>query len=154
MGADRVVLPPPVLDNDLGLLQRKEQFPIQQLISELAVEALVVAVLPRAAGFDKERFYPNMCKPLPHGRGCKLGSVIGPDMIWNAVLDEQIRQTIEYIITGDAPLDQQRQALPAVLVNQRQNLQRTPVVRAFADKIIGPHMIAMSRPQPNTGPLV
>jgi hypothetical protein len=67
-------------------------------------------------------------------------------MIWNAVLDEQIRQTIEYIITGDAPLDQQRQALPTVLVNQRQNLQRTPVVRTFADKIIGPNMIAMSRP--------
>jgi hypothetical protein len=32
---DRVVLSPPVLDDDLGLLQRKEQLPIQQLISEL-----------------------------------------------------------------------------------------------------------------------
>lgn len=55
-----VVLPPPVLDNDLGLLQRKEQLPIQQLISELAVEALVVSVLPRTAGLDKERLDSDM----------------------------------------------------------------------------------------------
>jgi hypothetical protein len=54
VGADRVVLPLPVLDNDLGLFQRKEQFPIQQLISEFSVEALVIAVLPEVAGFDNK----------------------------------------------------------------------------------------------------
>ena len=75
-------------------------------------------------------------------------------MIRDAVLDEHIGQAIEYIITADVPLDQQRQAFPAVFVNQRQYLQRTPVVGAFADKVIGPHMIAVRRPQPHAGPIV
>jgi hypothetical protein len=38
---------PPVLDEHLGLEQRVEGFPLQQFVSELAVEALHVPVLPR-----------------------------------------------------------------------------------------------------------
>jgi hypothetical protein len=34
------------------------------------------------------------------------------------VANNQIRQAIEHIIAGNMPLNQQRQALPAVLVNQ------------------------------------
>jgi hypothetical protein len=60
VGADRFALPSAGLDYDLGLLQRKEQFPIQQLISELAVKALYVSVLPGTAGLNKERLHPNM----------------------------------------------------------------------------------------------
>jgi hypothetical protein len=40
VGADRVVLSPPVLDKDLGLLQRKEYLPIQQFIFKLCSEIL------------------------------------------------------------------------------------------------------------------
>ena len=75
-------------------------------------------------------------------------------MIRYAVLDEPIGQAIEHIIAGDFPLNEQCQALPAVLVNQGQDLQRTPVVGALANKIIGSDMIAMRGPQPNTGPVV
>ena len=40
-----VVVSPPSFDEHLGLLQRVENLSIHQLISELAVEALIEAVL-------------------------------------------------------------------------------------------------------------
>ncbi len=58
MGSCRIVVPPPSFDEHLGLLQGVEDLSIQQLIPELAVEALVVAVLPRASGFNEERLWP------------------------------------------------------------------------------------------------
>ena len=53
VGSDGIVLAPPVLDQHGRLRQRVEDLPVQQLVPELAVEALVVAVLPRAARLDK-----------------------------------------------------------------------------------------------------
>jgi hypothetical protein len=44
--ANRVVVLPPVLDQHLRLLQRVEDFSVQELVPELAVEALVAPVLP------------------------------------------------------------------------------------------------------------
>ena len=52
MRPDRVVVPPPALNDDLCFLQRIEDFAIQKLISKLRVEALTIAILPRAAGHD------------------------------------------------------------------------------------------------------
>ena len=47
MGPESVVPPPPPLDQNLRLLQGAEDLSVQQLVAELAVEALHVAVLPR-----------------------------------------------------------------------------------------------------------
>ena len=46
MWPDRIVVAPPLLDQHFGLLQRVEDLAVEQLVPELAVEALVVAVLP------------------------------------------------------------------------------------------------------------
>jgi hypothetical protein len=40
-----VVVSPPALDHDPGLLERVEHLAVEQLVAELAVEALAVAVL-------------------------------------------------------------------------------------------------------------
>src|SRR5215218_7498328 len=50
--ADRVVVPTPALDDDLGLLERGDDLAVEQLVPELGVEALDVAVLPRRAWGD------------------------------------------------------------------------------------------------------
>ena len=42
----------PALDDDPRLSKAVEQLPVQQLVAELGVEALAVAVLPRAAGMN------------------------------------------------------------------------------------------------------
>ncbi len=44
--SDGVVVPPPLFDDDLCLLQGVEDFPIQQFIPEAGIEGLAVAVLP------------------------------------------------------------------------------------------------------------
>ena len=49
--------PAATVDEHFRLLQRVEDLPVQQLVPELAVEAPVVAVLPRAARLDKEGDY-------------------------------------------------------------------------------------------------
>jgi len=66
--------------------------------------------------------------------------------------DKQIRLAVEHIIAAYMymPFNQVRLALPAVLVNQGQNLQRAAVMGAISDKIIAPHTIAMGWPQSPT----
>ena len=154
MGPDRVVLLPPVLNHNLGFLQAREYFSVQHLISELAIEALIIPVLPRAAGFNEQRLHPNMPQPLPHHPSRELWPVVGADMLRYPVADKQLRQTVEHIVAGNVPLNQERQALSAILVNQGQNLQRAAVVGALTDKIIGPHMSAMHGPQAHTRTVV
>jgi hypothetical protein len=46
----------PLLDEDLDFLEAVEDFTIEQLVPQLAVEAFAIAVLPRAAGLDIESF--------------------------------------------------------------------------------------------------
>lgn len=48
-----VVMPAPLLNQDRSLFRGIEDFRVQQLISEFAVEALAIAVFPRAAGLDE-----------------------------------------------------------------------------------------------------
>ncbi len=54
MWPDGVVTVPPSFDQNFSLLERIEDFRVQELVPELAVEALVVAVLPGTAGLDIE----------------------------------------------------------------------------------------------------
>ena len=67
----------PGLDDDLGLGEAVEDFAVEQLVAELGVEALAVAVLPRAARFDVGGLRADGGDPVPHCRGDKLGAVVG-----------------------------------------------------------------------------
>ena len=69
MGSDSVVVVAPLLDEDLGLLQAVEDFAIEQLVPQLAVEAFAIAVLPGAAGLDVERLGTNTCQPAAYNLG-------------------------------------------------------------------------------------
>ena len=58
-----VVVPPPPLGQDLGFAQCSEDLGVQQLIPELADEALIVAVFQRAPWCDVEGCDPDICLP-------------------------------------------------------------------------------------------
>ena len=92
---------PPAFDEHLGLLQRVKDFRVQQLVSGLAVERLVVAVLPGTAGFDEQRLHADPRQPFPHGDGRERGAIVGPDMV---------RRAIPAILTGQAD-DVRRQGI-------------------------------------------
>src|SRR5271169_4314989 len=74
----RVVLHSPLFDHHLGLLQRIEDLALQAFISQLAVEALTVPVLPGTAGLDVQRLRAHRRQPLPQSFGNKLWPVVRP----------------------------------------------------------------------------
>ena len=59
-----VVVSAPGLDQDLGLAEIIEDFSRQQLVAELGVEALAVAVFPGASRFDVERLHADALQPV------------------------------------------------------------------------------------------
>ena len=54
----------PLLDQYPGLFHRAENLAIEQLISELAVEAFIVSILPWASWFDEEGLHTDPLKPF------------------------------------------------------------------------------------------
>src|SRR5256886_10652087 len=87
---DRVVVASPALDDDLGLAQSVEDLAVEQLIAQASVEALDVAVLPRAAPLDVGGLVTDHRNPFLHGLGGELRSVVGPDVSGNAPQDEEV----------------------------------------------------------------
>ena len=81
MRPDGVVVIAPSLDQHLRLRQIVEDFPIQQLFPELAVEALVVAVLTRRAALDVERLHADTRQPVPHRLCGELAAIILTDVV-------------------------------------------------------------------------
>ena len=55
MRARVVVLPEPVIDDDLGLLGCREPLRVENLTAQCAIEPLVVPVLPRRSRIDDAR---------------------------------------------------------------------------------------------------
>jgi len=47
-----VVVAAPVFDHDPGLLERVEALAVEQLITQLAVESVAIAILPWTTRFD------------------------------------------------------------------------------------------------------
>jgi len=88
---DRVVVAPPVLDDDLGLAQGVEDFTVERLVAEASVEALDVAVLPRTAPLDIGSLGADSSDPSLDGLGDELRSIIRPHMTGDAPQDEEVR---------------------------------------------------------------
>ena len=118
--ADVVVVVSPLFQNDLRLFQRMEGFTVQAFIAQAAIEALVIAILPRAARFNIQGLYPKPWQPvLDRFRG-KFRTVVRPDMIGNTARDKQVCQHIHHIIGFQAITCAQAQALPRIFIDHRQ----------------------------------
>ena len=76
----RVVMVAPAFDQYLRLLQCVEDFCVQNFISQFAVEAFVVTVLPRAARRDVERLHTDPAQPFTHSVGRALRTVVATDV--------------------------------------------------------------------------
>ena len=120
MRPDRVVVLPPPLDEHLGLKQRVERFPCQQLVAKLPVEVFHVAVPPRRAWFDEQRLYANSPQPLPHALSGELASVVATDVFRRTHMDEQIAQMFQHVLAREPLGSIDRQALPSELVHDCQ----------------------------------
>jgi hypothetical protein len=70
---------------------------VEQLVTQLRVEAFAIAVLPRAAWFDVSRLGSNRCDPILHGGRCKFGAIIGRHRL---AADDEIGRVVQ-IVAGD-----------------------------------------------------
>ena len=82
MGPEGIVLLPPSLDKHLGLRQRVEQLPVQELVPEFPVQRLHISVLPGAAWLDKESSHIQTLEPVPDQLRRELGAVVAADVGW------------------------------------------------------------------------
>jgi hypothetical protein len=149
MRPNRVVVASPALDDDLGLAQSVEDLAVEQLIAKAGVEALDVAVLPRAAALDVGGLGTDSRDPFLHGLGDELGSVVGSDVSGNAAQDEEIGQNVDHIDSLEVAGDTDRQAFMAEFVEHVEHAIPASIVGAVLDKVVGPDMIAVLRPEPN-----
>ena len=74
--ADGVEVEAPGFDDDLRFCARSEPLDAQTLVAQLAVEALVVGVLPRLARIDQGRADAGMGEPLEDRQADELRAVV------------------------------------------------------------------------------
>src|SRR5712671_6922809 len=109
---------------------------------------LDAAVLPRAAPLDVSGLGTDSRDPFLHGPGDELRSVVGPDVSGNAPQDEEVGQNVDHIDRLELAGDTDRQAFMG-LVEHVEHPILASIVGAVLDKVVGPDMIAVLRPQPN-----
>jgi hypothetical protein len=81
--------------------------------------------------------------------GDELRSVVGPDVTGNAAQDEQVGQNVDNIDCFELAGDTDRQAFVGKLVNDIEDPISASIVGAVLDKVVGPDVIAVLRPQPD-----
>lgn len=67
---------------------------------------------------------------------------------------EEVREAMEHVIGAQLSLNHNGEALSTEFVDNRQYLDWTTVVSAVCHEIIGPDMVAMGGPEPDTRPIV
>lgn len=137
---------PPAFNQHLGLLQCVEDFRVEQLVPELAVERLVVSVLPRAAGLDEQRLHADPAQPFSNGNGRELSAIVGSDVIRRPMLDKQVGDALKHALTIQFAIHMDRQAPARELVDHGQHAEGPPIICAVHDEVVGPNMVRPSRP--------
>lgn len=79
-------------------MQREEDLSVEELVTELAVETLDIAVLPWRARLDEERVHRHPPEPLAYDFGGELGAVVAPDVLGCPTLNEQLGQAVEDVL--------------------------------------------------------
>src|SRR3954470_14115116 len=149
MRSDSVVVTAPALDDDLGLAKGVEDLAVEQFVPQPGIEALDIAVLPRAARSDVGGLGSNRRDPLLDGLGDELRAVVGADVARHAAQDEQVREHVDDVDGLELASDADRQTLVGELVDDVEHAEPPSVVCPVLDEVVGPDVVAMLGPQPD-----
>ncbi len=152
--ADRVVVTPPLFDQDLSLAERIEDLAVQQFISKPRVEDFAVSVLPGRPRFDERRLGASGCDPGADLLSNELGTVVRTDELRDTTQDEQIGQSINDIGRVEPSCDADRQGLLGVLIDDIEHPELPTVMGAVFHEVIAPDMVAPFRTEPDAGAVV
>ena len=144
-----VVVHPPLVENDPGLRQAQEQFPVEQLVAESAVEALHVAVFPRARLLDIERADARPRQPLLDLFGNELRPIVAAQMLRRTPHGEQVLERHDHVPSSERPGHLDRQTLPRELIDHHEDPQLPAILRPLREEVVAPHMVPMRRPVPH-----
>jgi hypothetical protein len=143
-----VVVPSPGLDHNLGLVERVEDLPVEQLVTQFSVEGFAIAILSGTARLDIGGLGSNGRNPFPKCRCHELGAVIGTDVRWNPAQYEEVGENIDDVRSFELAGHPNSEALARELVDHAQHAEGSTIVGAIADKVIGPHVIGTLGPKP------
>jgi hypothetical protein len=143
-----VVFVPPRSCERSGIPDAIEDLHRQELISQAAVEAFGVAVLPRAARLDVHGIDTHLPKPPAEGVGNELRTVVAADVPWDAAHPEELRERVNHVLAGDATLELQGEALTGVLIDDRRPLQLAAAHRPVVDEVPTPDVVRAFGPSP------
>lgn len=145
MRSNLVVVLPPDSDGVPGLWQRLEPMLIQAFIPELAVEALDVAVLHRAARLNQNVTNAMGLRPGHESAAGEFRSVVGSHCVRMSAKYSRLIQQPGHILAADAVVGRDVHALVAKIVGHGQALDAPAIGQAVADKIHAPHLIDVVR---------
>jgi hypothetical protein len=86
----RIVMPTPQFNHRPGMIRMMEQFHVQTLIPQLAVEALAVTVLPGTSRINVVRRRSLLFQPLLERLGDELRAIVAADEPWDTMQSEQL----------------------------------------------------------------
>ena len=144
----------PLLDDDSSLLQAVEDFPVEALVAQLAVEGFAVAILPGTTGLDVERLCSKRREPTAYDLCGHLRAVVRPNMFRDASGEYHVGHRLKDAEAVDPTRHPDRQAFPGELVDQGHQPKLAPIVGLRLDEVVTPDMIAMLWSQPDAGAVV
>jgi len=139
----------PLADYGLGFFQTVEDFAIEQLVTQLAIEGFTISVLPRTTRLDVKGFRANARQPTAYDLRRHLWTVIRSDVFWNAVHDHGIGHRLDDAHAVDPPCNTDRKTFPRELVDQRHQPDFPAVMGLSFDEVVRPDVIAPLRSQPD-----
>ena len=154
MRSDGIVVSSPAFDQHFRLAQRREDLTIQKLVSELRVQALAVAILPRTARFDVERLDADPAEPLPHIDRDELGTVVGANVLRRSVGDKEIGQTVKHVIGSQPPCHDDCQTPARELIEHDKHAEGAAVVGAILNEVVRPDVVRPLGPETHARPVV
>ena len=151
MRALRVVLTAPALDEDLGFVQRREEFPVQSLIPQLPVQGLDRPVLSRTARLDEYGCYGQHAISGSQGPRDTFWAVLAPNMRRAVSMQKPLTQDLLHLPRRAPPSDHNRQTLAGVFLHHRQPLEGAPILGAILHTVIRPDRVRILSPPADTG---
>ena len=129
VGPILIVLTTPGLEDDCRLVAIREEFLVQALVAEAAVEALPVGVLPRAARVDVPGLRPPLSQPALQDLGDEFRPVVRAEPFRRPMLGERPLQDGDDPPGAERGPDLDRQALPREFIDQREDRNACPLAQ-------------------------
>jgi len=147
MRSDLVVVATPGFDDDLRLGATPEPFERQAFVAELAVEAIVVTVLPRLSGVDVGGLDLLLGEPLQDCLTDELRAVVRAQEARCTVLGDEPGEDLDDATRADQAGNVDRQALPGEFVDDGEAFELLAVGTGIEHEIVGPDMVGSCRRQ-------